>query len=198
VLLHEVLPGLSRHRAGLGTPPPLPRIPSLSWDHSLAVSSIRSSAVPADGCLFRSGSGLCSGEVAAAAITTGTWSGSPPGSCCGRRLPLSLTHAVEAYVSLGAAADAARLQAAFREHGIRRGPRAKHRKAQSGWESLTPTEAKVAAFVQEGLSNPEIAARLLLSRRAVATHVSHILKKLGVHSRIDIAREAALRTVASR
>jgi DNA-binding CsgD family transcriptional regulator/tetratricopeptide (TPR) repeat protein len=110
----------------------------------------------------------------------------------------AFTRAVEIYASLGAATDVARLHAGFRAHGIRRGPRAKHRQAQSGWESLTPTETKIAAFVQEGLSNPEIAARLLLSRRTVATHVSHILKKLGVHSRIDIAREAALRTIAAR
>jgi DNA-binding CsgD family transcriptional regulator len=110
----------------------------------------------------------------------------------------AFTRAVELYVALGAAADVARLQATFREHGIRRGPRAKHRQAHSGWDSLTPTEAKIAAFVQEGLSNPEIAARLLLSRRTVATHVSHILKKLEVHSRIDIAREAALRTAQSK
>ena len=92
----------------------------------------------------------------------------------------------------------ARLQAAFRAHGIRRGPHAKHRRAQSGWDSLTATEIKIAAFVEEGLSNPEIAARLLLSRRTVATHVSHILKKLNVNSRIDIARESALRTVPPR
>ena len=105
---------------------------------------------------------------------------------------------MEVYASLGAAADAARLQATFRAHGIRRGPHAKHRRARSGWDSLTPTEIKIAAFVEEGLSNPEIAARLLLSRRTVATHVSHILKKLDVHSRIDIARESALRTIASR
>jgi DNA-binding CsgD family transcriptional regulator/tetratricopeptide (TPR) repeat protein len=110
----------------------------------------------------------------------------------------AFTRAVETYGSLGAAADVARLQATFRAHGIRRGPRAKHRQAQSGWDSLTPTETKIAAFVQEGLSNPEIAGRLLLSRRTVATHVSHILKKLNVNSRTDIAREAALRTVASR
>ena len=38
----------------------------------------------------------------------------------------------------------------------------------------------------------------MLSRRTVATHVSHILKKLDVHSRTDIARESALRTVAAR
>jgi DNA-binding NarL/FixJ family response regulator len=102
--------------------------------------------------------------------------------------------AVETYTSLGAAADVARLQATFRAHGIRRGPHAKHRQARSGWDSLTPTETKVAALVVEGLSNPEIATKLLLSRRTVATHVSHILRKLGVNSRIDIAREAALRS----
>jgi DNA-binding CsgD family transcriptional regulator len=105
--------------------------------------------------------------------------------------------AVEIYASLGAATDVARLQARFRAHGIRRGPHSKHRQARSGWDSLTPTEAKVAALVEEGLSNPEIAAKLLLSRRTVATHVSHILRKLGVNSRIDIAREAALRAAAS-
>jgi DNA-binding CsgD family transcriptional regulator len=101
--------------------------------------------------------------------------------------------AMEIYTSLGAATDVARLQARFRAYGIRRGPQSKHRQARSGWDSLTPTEVKVAKLVEEGLSNPEIAAKLLLSRRTVATHVSHILRKLGVHSRIDIAREAALR-----
>jgi DNA-binding CsgD family transcriptional regulator len=114
------------------------------------------------------------------------------------RARAAFTRAVEVYTSLGAAMDVARLQARFRAHGIRRGPRAKHRHAQSGWDSLTPTETKIAALVEEGLSNPEIAAKLLLSRRTVATHVSHILRKLGVHSRTDIAREAALRAIAPR
>ena len=91
----------------------------------------------------------------------------------------AFTQAVEVYGSLGAAADVARLQA-------------------GGWDSLTPTETKIAALVEAGLSNPEIAATLLLSRRTIATHVSHILKKLDVHSRTDIAREAALRTIAPR
>ena len=110
----------------------------------------------------------------------------------------AFTQAVEVYTFLGAAADVARLQATFRAHGIRRGPHVKHRRAANGWDSLTPTETKIAAFVEDGLSNPEIAARLQLSRRTVGTHVSHILKKLDVHSRTDIARESALRTIASR
>ncbi len=114
------------------------------------------------------------------------------------RARAAFTSAVEIYTSLGAATDVARLQARFRAHGIRRGPRAKHRQASSGWDSLTPTETTVASLVEEGLSNPEIAAKLFLSPRTVGTHVSHILKKLNVHSRTDIAREAALRTAASR
>ena len=42
------------------------------------------------------------------------------------------------------------------------------------------------------MTNPQIATRLFLSHRTVATHVSHILGKLDVRSRIDIAREATL------
>jgi RNA polymerase sigma factor (sigma-70 family) len=85
----------------------------------------------------------------------------------------AFTRAVEAYSSLGAAADIARLRAAFRAHGIRRGLRARHGRARSGWDSHTPAEINVAAFVEEKLSNPEIAAKPLLPRRTVATHVSH-------------------------
>ncbi len=110
----------------------------------------------------------------------------------------AFTQAAETYGSLGAVADAARLQARFRPHGIRRGPRSKHRQASSGWDSLTPTEIKVATLVEGGLTNPEIAAKLFLSPRTVGTHVSHILKKLDVHSRTEIAREAALRAVGSK
>jgi DNA-binding CsgD family transcriptional regulator len=110
----------------------------------------------------------------------------------------AFTEAAEVYTALGAAGDVARLQATFRAHGIRRGPHAKHRRARSGWDSLTATEIKIAGYVEEGLSNPEIAAKLLLSRRTVATHVSHILKKLDVNSRTDIAREAALRAINPR
>jgi DNA-binding NarL/FixJ family response regulator len=51
----------------------------------------------------------------------------------------------------------------------------------------------VAGLVAQGMSNPQIAAQLFLSRRTVQTHVSHILAKLNLSSRIDIAREAARR-----
>ena len=110
----------------------------------------------------------------------------------------AFSRAVDVYASLGATRDVDRLQARFRAHGIRRAPRVKHRRASRGWESLTPAEAKIAALVAEGMTNPQIAARLFLSHRTVGTHVSHILGKLDVRSRIDIAREVTdRRAVAS-
>jgi DNA-binding CsgD family transcriptional regulator len=100
----------------------------------------------------------------------------------------AFTRADDVYEQLGASWDIARLRAKFRQYGIRRGPRTKHRQVRSGWDSLTPSEATVAALVAEGLANREIAERLVLSIRTVETHVSHILAKLGVRSRVDIAR----------
>ena len=109
----------------------------------------------------------------------------------------AFSRAVDLYSSLGATRDVARLQARFRAHGIRRAPRVKHRRASRGWESLTPAEAKIAALVAQGMTNPQIAAKLFLSHRTVATHVSHILGKLDVRSRIDIARQATDRRAAA-
>ena len=46
-----------------------------------------------------------------------------------------------------------------------------------GWQSLTPTELTVAAAVAEGLSNPQIAARMFISRRTVTTHLTSIFRE---------------------
>jgi len=48
---------------------------------------------------------------------------------------------------------------------------------------LTPREREVLALMVEGLSNPEIAGRLTVSRSTARAHVSHILCKLGVSNR---------------
>jgi DNA-binding CsgD family transcriptional regulator len=103
----------------------------------------------------------------------------------------AFVRADDLYDRLGAGWDLARLRAAFRRYGIRRGPRNRHRQVRSGWDSLTPSEANIARLVAGGSSNREIAERLVLSTRTVESHVSHILAKLGVRSRVEIARHVA-------
>jgi DNA-binding CsgD family transcriptional regulator/tetratricopeptide (TPR) repeat protein len=101
--------------------------------------------------------------------------------------------AVAAYREVGADWDIRRADARLRQYGVRRGPQARHRRPATGWGALTPTEARIAALVGQGRSNPDIAADLLLSRRTVQTHVSGILAKLGYASRVEIVRAAARR-----
>ncbi|MEV0118204.1 LuxR C-terminal-related transcriptional regulator [Streptomyces sp. NPDC050844] len=64
-------------------------------------------------------------------------------------------------------------------------PRARDRAtAQPG--SLTAREREVAALVAEGLTNRQIAERLVISKRTADAHVEHILSKLGLTSRTQI------------
>ena len=105
----------------------------------------------------------------------------------------SFLEAVDIYQELGATWDITRAEARMRTLGIRRGVRGSRQRPSKGWESLTPTELKVANLVARGLSNPDIGVELYLSRRTVQTHVSHILAKLLAHSRGEIMRIAAER-----
>jgi DNA-binding NarL/FixJ family response regulator len=56
---------------------------------------------------------------------------------------------------------------------------------------LSPREAEVAALVAEGLTNRQIAERLVLSERTAQNHVQHILTKLGFATRSQIAAWSA-------
>jgi len=71
-----------------------------------------------------------------------------------------------------------------------RGPR---RRPAFGWSSLTPAERKVADLVARGLTNPEIAARLGVSAGTIKDQVSSALRKLGLHSRAELAAAISIR-----
>jgi DNA-binding CsgD family transcriptional regulator len=65
--------------------------------------------------------------------------------------------------------------------------RGSRRRPLSGWESLTTAEREVVQLAVEGLTNPEIGARLFMSRSTVKTHLSHVYGKLGVANRTELA-----------
>ncbi len=62
-----------------------------------------------------------------------------------------------------------------------------------GWDALTPTELQVVEHVADGLTNPQIAERMFVTRATVKTHVSHIFQKLTVSSRAELAAMFAQR-----
>jgi non-specific serine/threonine protein kinase len=53
--------------------------------------------------------------------------------------------------------------------------------------ALTSRELEIAGLVGEGLSNRQIAERLVISKRTVDAHIEHIYGKLGVSSRVQLA-----------
>lgn len=54
-------------------------------------------------------------------------------------------------------------------------------------QALTASELRVAELVAEGLSNKEVAVRLVVTVRTVEAHLSKIYAKLGVRSRTELA-----------
>jgi|Tabmets5t2r1_1033131.scaffolds.fasta_scaffold01289_3 DNA-binding CsgD family transcriptional regulator/tetratricopeptide (TPR) repeat protein len=97
----------------------------------------------------------------------------------------------EKFLALGAPPGAAIVARRLRElgaRGVARGPRAATRRDPSG---LTRREREVLELLGEGLTNAEIASRLVISEKTAGHHVSSILGKLGVRSRYDAAKLAA-------
>jgi DNA-binding CsgD family transcriptional regulator len=93
--------------------------------------------------------------------------------------------AIEAFDAIGARHASDRARALARSLGMRPG----RRRAQAG--VLSEREQEIALLVSSGRTNPEIAAALCISRKTVERHVSNVLVKLGLRSRVDLAREAA-------
>jgi DNA-binding CsgD family transcriptional regulator len=73
-----------------------------------------------------------------------------------------------------------------------------HAVADESWRPLTVREFEVARLIAEGWTNAEIAPELNISRRTVAAHVEHVLAKLGLRRRAEIAAWVATVSPASR
>ena len=108
----------------------------------------------------------------------------------------ALNEAATGYERLEAGRDAVRVQSVLRTLGVRRAGRSL-RRPTFGWDSLTPSELRIVGLVAEGLGNREIADRLFVSRRTVATHLEHVFQKLGHANRVELAADAT-RRAASR
>ncbi len=89
--------------------------------------------------------------------------------------------------ALGARTVERRLGARLRDHRVRLGATGARKRPSTGWASLTPTELRVAEQVASGLTSPQIATQLYLSPRTVQTHITHILHKLQLRSRVELA-----------
>jgi predicted ATPase/DNA-binding CsgD family transcriptional regulator len=71
-----------------------------------------------------------------------------------------------------------------------RGPR---KRPPHGWPSLTPAELEVAELAASGMSNPQIAAQLFMSRSTVKMHLSNVYLKLQIANRTQLAAARSIR-----
>lgn len=92
---------------------------------------------------------------------------------------------------LGAKPALAMVRGRLRDLGVARLPRRPQPGTLTNPAGLTDRQLEILGLVEAGLSNAEIAQRLVVSPRTVDHHVSAILRKLGVHTRREAAAKAA-------
>ena len=94
-----------------------------------------------------------------------------------------LRTAHELFVQIGMTAFAERARGEL----LATGERVRRRTAETR-DDLTPQELQIARLARDGLSNPEIGARLFLSPRTVEWHLRKVFGKLSIRSRQELAR----------
>jgi DNA-binding NarL/FixJ family response regulator len=100
-----------------------------------------------------------------------------------------LNAAFDTYAAHGATVDARRVGRLLRRHGVTRRPTA-HR-PENGWASLTSSELQVVRIIAAGATNRSAAEQLYLSPHTVSSHLRSAFTKLGINSRVQLARVLA-------
>lgn len=95
-----------------------------------------------------------------------------------------LGNALTTFRRLGASPWARRAESELQATGMR-----SRRRTSPSSERLTPQELQVALVVADGATNSEAATRLFLSTKTVEFHLSNAYRKLGVRSRVELARK---------
>ena len=96
-----------------------------------------------------------------------------------------LREALAIFEALGARPALQLLRHRLRESGVKGVPRGARTSTRAHPHGLTKREAQIFALLAEGMRNAAIAKRLFLSTKTVDHHVSSILTKLGVPSRLE-------------
>jgi DNA-binding CsgD family transcriptional regulator len=96
------------------------------------------------------------------------------------------------YSEAGATWDAGRVRRRLRASGVRRRLVTSAR-PNAGWAALTESELAVVRLIAAGLTNRETAVRLFVSPHTVNSHLRHAFTKLGVNSRLELARVVTAR-----
>jgi DNA-binding CsgD family transcriptional regulator len=103
----------------------------------------------------------------------------------------ALGRALVLYAQAGATWDARRVRRRLRANGVRRRLVSAER-PEKGLAALTESELAVVRIVAEGLTNREAAEHLFVSPHTVNSHLRHAFTKLGVNSRVELARLLAV------
>jgi DNA-binding CsgD family transcriptional regulator len=107
-----------------------------------------------------------------------------------------LEAALGLYANAGADHDAARVRRLLRARGVHRV--AVRRKAPSEWPELTSSEVAIVRLVIQGTTDREVAGQLSISVHTVNSHLRNVFAKVGIRSRVELARLSGERAAARR